>query len=103
MRLTRIAPLSVAKVAFVLYALIGLIIGAIVAVASLIGATLGLGQHDGSALFGAIFGVGAIVLLPILYGVIGTIGALVMAGIYNLAAGLMGGIELTLEPITPGR
>jgi len=40
MRITRIAPLSVAKVAFVLYGMIGLIVGVIIALASLLGATL---------------------------------------------------------------
>ena len=103
MRLTRVAPLSVAKVAFVLYGLMGLIFGVIVAVASLIGATIGMSQHDGSAFFGAIFGVGAIVLLPILYGVLGSVVALTMAAIYNLAASLMGGIELTFEPVGPAQ
>ena len=41
MRITRVSPVSVAKVAFVLYAVLGLIIGGVMACAALLGATLG--------------------------------------------------------------
>jgi hypothetical protein len=44
-----------------------------------------------------IFGVGAIVLFPVFYGVLGFIMAAIMAGLYNLFAGLVGGIELDLQ------
>jgi hypothetical protein len=102
MRLTRISPVSAAKVAFLLYGGLGLFIGAIVALASLVGASFGFGQHDGSALLGAVFGVGAVILLPLLYGGFGAIGAMIMAALYNLVAGIVGGLEVTLEPVTPG-
>ena len=101
MRITRIGPVSAGKVAFVLYAGIGLIIGCIVAVASLLGATIGAASGDRSALFGAIFGVGAVILLPIMYGVFGALGAMLAAALYNLTAGVVGGVELTIEP-APG-
>jgi hypothetical protein len=100
-RITRIGPLSAGKVAFVLYAGIGLIIGCIVAVASLLGATIGAASGDRSALFGAIFGVGAVILLPFMYGVFGALGAMLSAALYNLTAGVVGGVELTIEP-APG-
>jgi len=96
-RITRIGPVSAGKVAFVLYAGIGLIIGCIVAVASLLGATIGAASGDRSALFGAIFGVGAVILLPIMYGVFGALGAMLAAALYNLTAGVVGGVELTIE------
>jgi hypothetical protein len=96
-RITRIGPVSAAKVAFVLYGAIGLIVGCIVAVASLLGATLGMADGDSSALFGAIFGVGAVVLLPLLYGFFGAAGALISVAVYNLSAGVVGGVELTVE------
>jgi hypothetical protein len=103
MRLTRISPVSVAKVAFVLYGAMGLFVGAIIALASLAGATFSASQHGGSALLGAVFGVGAIVLLPLLYGGFGAIATMVMAALYNVVAGIVGGIEVTLEPVSPGR
>ncbi len=100
MRITRIAPLSVAKVAFVLYGMIGLIIGVIVALASLLGATMGLAGGDKSAVFSAVFGVGAVIIMPLFYGGFGALGALISAAIYNVVAGFVGGIELTTEPLS---
>jgi hypothetical protein len=46
---------------------------------------------------GLLFGVGAIVLLPIFYGLLGFVCALVGAALYNVVAKLTGGIELELE------
>jgi hypothetical protein len=102
-RITRIGLVSAAKVAFVIYAVIGLIVGCIVAVASLLGATLSAVSGDRSAIFGAIFGVGAVILLPLMYGFFGALGALASAALYNLTAGVVGGVELTLEPATGPR
>jgi hypothetical protein len=44
-----------------------------------------------------VFGVGAIVFLPLIYGVLGAVMALVIAALYNFLAGWLGGVELTLE------
>jgi len=106
MRLTHISPLSAAKVAFVLYGLIGLLIGVIFAAISLLTSAVGLGVSpeaggpfgNHSALFGAMFGVGAVIILPIFYGCLGAVGALLSTFLYNVVAGLVGGIELTIEP-----
>jgi len=43
------------------------------------------------------FGVGAIVFLPIFYGVIGAVGGAICAALYNVFAGMIGGVELNLE------
>jgi hypothetical protein len=40
------------------------------------------------------FGVGAIILLPIFYGFFGFVGTLIMAALFNVAAGMVGGIEV---------
>jgi hypothetical protein len=103
MRITRVSPVSVAKVAFVLYAVLGLIIGGVIACAALLGATFGPHTGDGSAVFGVIFGAGAVIFMPLLYGGFGALGALIGSAIYNLVAGFVGGIEVTLEPITQAR
>jgi hypothetical protein len=89
-----------ARMAGTLYATIGLIVGLLVAVASLVGAAFAPMAHDQTGLppwFGALFGVGAIVILPIFYGIIGLVGGAISAGLYNLFAGLVGGIQIDLE------
>jgi hypothetical protein len=44
-----------------------------------------------------IFGLGAIILLPIFYGVCAFIGALIGAVVYNFAAGIVGGVEIDVQ------
>jgi hypothetical protein len=46
--------------------------------------------------FRFVFGVAAIVVAPIFYGIIGAIGGLVGAAIYNLVAQFTGGIQIEL-------
>ena len=95
MTITRVGPLSAAKVAGLLYVVIGLIAGALVSLFSMAGAAIGAGSGNGDgAMFGALFGVGAIILLPIFYGFFGFVGTLIMAALFNLAAGMVGGIEV---------
>jgi hypothetical protein len=90
----RIAPLSLAKISGVLYAIIGLIIGCGCAMISMVGGALSR-EMPGKA-FGAVFGVGAIIFFPILYGVLGFVGSLIGAAIYNLLASAVGGVEVEL-------
>jgi hypothetical protein len=94
MVITRVNPVSAAKVAGLLYVVIGLIAGAFVSLVSMGGAALGAASGEDGAMFGALFGVGAIVLLPIFYGVLGFIGTLIMAWLFNVAAGMVGGVEI---------
>ena len=44
-----------------------------------------------------LFGAGAVVILPIVYGCIGFVGGLIMAPLYNLVAKVVGGIEVELS------
>jgi hypothetical protein len=97
MQLKRIGPLSLARLAGGLYGAIGLFVGVIFAAAALVGASIAGAAGESSPLLGLIFGVGAVVFLPLMYGVLGALGALLIAGLYNLLAGWLGGIELTLE------
>ncbi len=95
MTITRVGPLSAAKVAGLLYVVIGLIAGALVSLFSMAGAAIGAGSGNGDgAMFGALLGVGAIILLPIFYGFFGFVGTLIMAALFNVAAGMVGGIEV---------
>ena len=98
MVITRVGPLSVAKIAGVLYAILGLIIGACLSLIGLAGMAGGLANDSpGGAMFGALFGVGAIIALPIFYGAMGFIGSLIMAALFNLGARLAGGVEIDVQ------
>ncbi len=98
MVLKRIGVLSMAKIAGILYAAIGLIVGLAVAafssVAGLAGARM---DPNMPGWLGPLFGVGAIVFLPILYGIMGFIGGAIGAAVYNVFSGIVGGLELELE------
>jgi hypothetical protein len=92
MVITRVGPVSVAKIAGILYLFIGLVFGAMFSVASVVGA---FAANDGTAgMMGLFFGVGAIILLPIFYACFGFVMTLVMAAIFNVAAGIVGGVEV---------
>jgi hypothetical protein len=89
---------SAAKVAAVIYGGLGLIVGTILSLASAAGTMVGIFQDVGPrALFGLVFGVGAIVFLPILYMAIGFVVGFVGSGLYNLAARFTGGLEVDLR------
>lgn len=102
MVIRKIGVLSCGKVSGTLYALLGLLIGGFFALFSLIGAGAMMAARDESGagrmggMFGAMFGVGAIILFPLFYGVLGFIGGLITAFLYNLVAGFVGGIEVDL-------
>jgi hypothetical protein len=95
--LRRIEPLSLAKVAAVLYGGLGLIIGAVVSLVALVGSTFAAAAEESPVPFvGAILGVGAIVIFPLLYAFFGFLGGLIMSSLYNLGARIAGGVELDL-------
>ena len=93
----RIGVLSLAEGLTALYALIGLIIGALMAFFSLIGAGLGQAAGAEGAWFGALFGVGALIIMPILYGVMGFLGGALTSSFYNICSGMVGGIEIEVR------
>lgn len=98
MVLKRVGVLSAGKVSGVLYGLLGLIIGVIAALFSLLGVGIAITQTgDSAALFGVLFGVGAVIFMPLFYGAMGFIMGVIMAALYNLVAGWVGGVELHLE------
>ena len=95
MVITRIGPLSLAKITGAVYALIGLLIGAMFSLASLGGV---MGQTPAQAGITAFFGVAAIIVLPIFYGCLGFVSSLFVAWLYNLFAGAVGGIDIDIQP-----
>jgi hypothetical protein len=95
--LRRIGVLSVMKLCFVLYFLLGLLVGLIVAISSMLLAPLsGLQSMPGGMIWGPL----SVIILPLLYGILGAgvtgLGAL----IYNFLAARLGGIQvLILFPV----
>ena len=101
MVIRRVAPVSCAKIAAVLYAAGGLLVGGVVSLIALAGgfATSAFAADPSRRGLSSFFGVGAlsIVLFPILYGALGFVGALIGAWLYNAAAGIVGGIRIDVE------
>jgi hypothetical protein len=103
-----IGVLSMAKFLAVLYAGIGLLVGLVVTLVSLAGSVLEkllaanpyshafINNQPGSV-FSVVFGVGAILILPILYGIMGAIAGFIMGVIANIALKISGGIELKVK------
>ena len=94
MVITRVNALSVAKVAAVVYAGIGLIAGALFSLIGMVGFGAAMAGVEGAGAMSAIFGVGAIIFMPICYAILGFIGSFIAATIFNFAAGMTGGIEV---------
>jgi len=100
MVISKIGAMSLGKIMGVTYALLGLLIGGCFALIPLAGAGLASASSDEGgmpAMFGAMFGVGAIIIAPILYGVMGFLSGLIGALIYNVVAGMIGGVELDVS------
>jgi hypothetical protein len=88
-----IGPISAMKIQGLLGAIMGLIIGAFLSLAAMLGLVAG-GSEMGA--MGMLFGIGAIIIVPIFYGVVGAIGGLILALIYNGCAKIVGGLEIEI-------
>jgi hypothetical protein len=95
MIIKRVGPLSCARLSGALYAFIGLIIGGIFSMIAMAGGF----ASDTSGMPGvaAVVGVAAIIVFPILYGLMGFVATLVAAWLYNVVAGIVGGVELDIQ------
>lgn len=79
------------------YAILGLCIGAIVSLVGLIGGFAGTNGATNPML-----GLGAIIIFPLIYGGIGFIAMAIICWIYNWAAGVVGGVEIQTDSETVG-
>ena len=98
MELKRIGPISAARISGALYAILGLIFGLFVSLFALLGFSAASQAQPGGEFLGLLFGVGAVIILPIVYGLLGFASSLVMALIYNGLAKVCGGVVLELVP-----
>jgi hypothetical protein len=98
MVISNVGVMSCGKVMGAVYGLLGLVIGVIFALISMLGAGAVMAATDDAPGFlGALFGVGAIIFLPLVYGICGFLGGIITAIIYNLVAGAVGGLELDVR------
>ena len=91
MIIRRVSPLSVAKISGLLYVILGLLFGGILSMLALAGWGAGNGEDGG---MGMLFGAGAILVLPIVYGCMGFVVTGIMAALYNVVSGIIGGVEV---------
>ncbi len=97
MVLTRIEPMSLAKVSAVIYGVMMLLFalpyGCILSA---------VGDQFGGSGLGAGLGLGLIISMPIAGAIGGFIGGLITAFIYNLVAGWVGGVEIEVDGMDGG-
>ena len=98
--LRRVDPFSVAKVFAIVQASFGLLIGACLSAFSLLAGFASNALSQGSPIpgwIGPLFGMGAVIALPIFYGVIGFISGLIGGALYNFFASMGGGIRVEFD------
>jgi hypothetical protein len=100
---------SVIKVCFVIYAILGILVGLIVFLMTLVtgvfmGQSPDFGYGGFSRLAATGFGVLLIPLFALMYGCIGAFGGLIVSLVYNIVTKVIGGIKITLvgEPPAEG-
>jgi hypothetical protein len=107
MTIRRFGIFSVAKMQSLVMFVVGLIVGVIYGLFfMLFGAAISAfgARGDGSAVGGVpsiIVGVLVMIGVPIFYAILGFIGGAIGALVYNLAAGMIGGIKFELEGVNP--
>jgi hypothetical protein len=102
----RLDLVSVIKVCFVMYAILGILVGFIFFLGTLVtGAFMGhspeLGYGGFSRMAATGFGVLLIPVFALIYGCIGAFVGLIVSLVYNIVTKVIGGIRLTLEAETP--
>jgi hypothetical protein len=88
----RIGVIPMAKIMAVIYSMIGLIVGTVFSLIAVTGEAFGSSVGGSSKALETLMGIGAIILFPILYGVMGFILGVLTGAIYNLASRIIGGI-----------
>lgn len=101
LELKRVDIGSLFKVAFVLYAVLGLVAGLMVALVFMMMGSLGsLLAEEGIPGFGMLTGMAGVIMVPVLsmfYGIMGSIVVTIVGLLYNLAVGRVGGLKFEYE------
>ena len=103
--ISRLDLVSLFKVAFLLYATLGLVVGLscslVIMLFGQLGSWLGNGNFPGLGYFTGIVGVLAIPALALGYGALGSIVVTIAGALYNLAARLVGGVKMDVSATDP--
>jgi hypothetical protein len=97
MVIRRVNPMSAAKIGGTLGVMLGVLVGACISLFMLaFGSAMAAASDEaaGGAIVGMFFGVGAIVVLPIMYGVGMFIMGALYSALFNVAAKWTGGLEV---------
>lgn len=97
MIIKKLDVLSVGKITGIIAAAFGLLAGLILLLFGGLFAGLAGAAGEGSPLAALGGGVFGLIALPVIYGVFGFIGGVIQALVYNLAAGVIGGIRIETE------
>ena len=92
--IAKIEAKSLGKTMGAIYGAMGLIFGGIIALITALGSTF---TAEGGGNLSILFGVGAIIILPIMYGLLGYLFGLLAAWLYNLSVRFTGGIKLDIQ------
>lgn len=100
MIIRRVGVLSVAKISAIIAAVAGLLIGIVIALASLGGAPTPdsmAGSNDAGMAWLSGMGALAIIAFPVMYAIVGFIGGAIQGWVYNIAAKFVGGVRIETE------
>jgi hypothetical protein len=97
-QIRRVGIGSCVKIFGLFYAVVGILVGGMFSLFALLGAGQGLFSQAGPV-GRLMFGVASIILFPLLYAAIGAITGVIGAAAYNVAADLVGGIELEFDDL----
>ncbi len=94
LKIKKIGVMSCGKIMLAGYGLFGVFLGAIISLGALLG--MKMDQMEGIFL-GATVGVLAVILFPIIYGLIGFISGILTAWLFNIVTRIVGGLEIETE------
>ncbi|MFW6311127.1 MAG: hypothetical protein ACOC1K_02710 [Nanoarchaeota archaeon] len=94
MKIKKINMISLAKIFGVLYGLLGLLMGGLFSIFSIIFQLFS--NSTGPKMFGFL-GIGSIIAFPIFYGLMGFVSGIIGALLYNIVASWVGGLEIETE------
>jgi len=105
MVIKRVAPFSAAKIAGLIYTLLGLPFALLVWIISLVGLNYSGMSNSPFLPFSPAYvvegGAIAVIILPLVYGFFCFLMTLIGAWLYNIAAGFMGGVSVELQADMP--